>query len=368
MSDVKPILGYDQDFDKKAYKTLSLQQDSFVPQEFTRRKNQLDTRTKHNLETALGERFNLQISQVIYRIEDGRIISEEHDEPFTDVIKRGQRHRQENGSGDVEREKAEVEGFEKVQNILTDPQHQDAKVIIISPRGKTDSMYQHNFFDIYQKEGAQITMTRFASTSSIPEFLEAANQLDPFNNLTKNPKDCDFLKNPLSTYKDYEEIIENLNLDENAMTQNDYQKLTETVAALKLSYLNALYHQRYDEAKKIFIATLNLSDDIILNPGYYPDLRNQILAAPPAELIAAYGWRQPRAVLAGCGLQTNFAGQNPGEFLSALFPYSLLNFAPFARTENADTSDFPCPRCGHIITYGAGISKCPSCHLAATCG
>ena len=364
----RPILGFDQDFDNQAYHTLNSQHDSLVPQEFARRKTQLDLRTRHNLETGLGERYNLQISQIAYRIEDGQFISEEHDEVFLAVIKRGQKYREENGSGDVGREKAEIVGFEKVQKILTDPEHQDARVIIISPKGTADSMYQHNFFDIYQREDTQITMTRFASTSSLQEFLEASNLLDPFNNLGKDPKDSDFLQNPLITYKSSEEIAESLNLDENAMAQIDYQKLTETVAALKLSYLNALYHQRYEDAEKIYIATLNLADDIILNHAYDPDLRNQILMQTPAALVATYGLRQPRPVLAGCGLQTSFAGQNPGEFLSALSPYSVSNFASFGQRENADTSDFPCPQCGHMIIYGSGTKECPGCGLAATCG
>ena len=43
-------------------------------------------------------------------------------------------------------------------------------------------------------------------------------------------------------------------------------------------------------------------------------------------------------------------------------------FAPFAQTESKDTSDFPCPRCGHMIIYGSGTKECPSCGLEATCG
>lgn len=366
--DKHPILGFDQDFDRRTYQALTSQRDFLAPKEFTRRKDQLDLRTGHNLESALGERFNLQISQVVYRIEDSRIISDEHDEPFLDVIKRGQKYREENGSRDLEREQAEVEGFEKVQEILTDPEHQDAKVIIISPKGQADSMYQHNFFDVYEKRGDRIIMSRYASSASYEEFREAAEHLDPFNSIDQNPEDADFIKNPLVTYKNLGEILEFLKLDESAMIQSEYQKLIETVAALRLSYLNALYHQKYEEAEKIFRATLNLADDIILNRDYDYLLRNQILTMVPAALVATYGLRQPRPVLAGCGLQTSFAGQNTREFLSTLFPYSVSSFASFGQNVNEDTSDFPCPRCGHIITYGAGIKECPRCELPATCG
>jgi len=364
----KPILGYDPRFDQETYQVLSLQKDSLAPKEFTRRKKQLDTRTEHNLETALGERFNLQISQIEYRIEDNRLTSAEHDEPFLDVIKRGQRYRQEHGSDDVEREKAEIEGFEKVQSVLTNPEHQDAKVVIIYPRGKTDSMYQHNFFDVWEKRGDLVIMSRYASSANYEEFRQAAEFLDPFNSLDQNPQDADFIRNPLITYRSQDEILELLKLDSNAMNTQEYENLVETIETLKLSYINALANGDWELAQKIYTATLNLADDVILNPAYNQYLRERILMEAPAALMATYGSHQVRPVLAGCGLQTNFAGQNSGELLSALFPYSVSNFGPLALIENADTGDFPCPRCGHMIIYGAGIKECPSCHLAATCG
>src|SRR3990170_279651 len=81
----RSIIGYEPLFDTQAYQALTSQENFLSQQEFTRRKEQLDTRTQHNLETALGERYNLQISQVQYRIKDGQFISEEHDELFLDV-------------------------------------------------------------------------------------------------------------------------------------------------------------------------------------------------------------------------------------------------------------------------------------------
>src|SRR3989344_3637097 len=205
----KPILGYDPRFDQETYQVLSFQKDSLAPKEFTRRKKQLDTRTEHNLETALGERFNLQISQIEYRIEDNRLTSAEHDEPFLDVIKRGQRYRQEHGSDDVAREIAEVEGFERLQQIIAMPDNTVSseanlnkseaddtvsalKAIIISPRGRPNSIYQHNFLDVYEKKGNQVIMTRYTTTASYDQSRQAADKIDPFNNLSANPTDADF--------------------------------------------------------------------------------------------------------------------------------------------------------------------------------
>src|SRR3990167_9979850 len=118
IQDTKEILGYEPLFDIQAYQDLTAKENLLSPQEFSRRKTQLDMRTTKNLETMLGERFNVEISQVIYQIRNNQLISPLHDEPFLDVVRLGQRYRQENGSDETERELAEVEGFERLQQII----------------------------------------------------------------------------------------------------------------------------------------------------------------------------------------------------------------------------------------------------------
>ena len=79
IQDTKEILGYEPLFDIQAYQDLTAKENLLSPQEFSRRKTQLDMRTTKNLETMLGERFNVEISRVIYRIRNNQIISFEHD-------------------------------------------------------------------------------------------------------------------------------------------------------------------------------------------------------------------------------------------------------------------------------------------------
>lgn len=357
------ILGYDQKLDFARYQNLREQRVNLAPQEFTRRKKQLDLGTGHNIETALGERFNLAISRIDYYIEDGQLISPEHDEPFLEVTRRGQKYRQENGSRDINREKAEVEGFAKVQKILTDPTYQDAKIIVISPRGKSDSMYQHNFFDLYQRRGNQVIMYRFASKSSWRQFAQVANGIDPFNALPENPNDADFIANPLITYKDTPEILALANLDKEAMREEEYQKLIETVNALKLNYIATLAMGNFEDAQKIFIATLNFADEIVLKTKDRI-VRNQLLGEKTAAIIAAYSLQQPRPVLAGCGLQQVLISQSPSQFISSLFPYSVSEFANNSCPEcSQGENHFHCPRCKGQIESGHGITTCPHCGL-----
>ena len=111
LSESHPILGYEPFFDVHAYQNLATQKNLISPQEFSRRKNQLDERTRTNLDTMLGERFNVELSRVTYEIENNHLMSSQHDKPFLEIIRHGQKYRQENGSNDTVRELAEVEGF-----------------------------------------------------------------------------------------------------------------------------------------------------------------------------------------------------------------------------------------------------------------
>lgn len=359
------LLGYDQQFTVNEYQNLNLEKSSIPKEEFSRRKNQTDKRTKHNLETMLGERFNLLVSKIEFTIENNLLINVEHDEPFLEVIKRGQKYREVNGSQEVKREKAEVEGFKKVQQLLTDPQYEDAKIIVISPKGKNNSMYQHNFFDVYEKQGDKIIMHRYASTSSWTEFHKGADIIDPFNSLSASPIDANFIANPQVTYMDENEILGNLNLDLEAMAEDEYQRLIDSITELKLNYVNALASGDFELAKKIFIATLNYSDEIVLKAKNY-DSRSTLLTQNPIAIISAYGMIQPRTVLAGCGLQEIFANQSAGSFLSNLYPESVANFAT-CRQCNTKNNHFHCPQnkggCGGQIPSGLGYTTCPHCGL-----
>src|SRR3990172_6418818 len=90
LSEPRPTLGYDPLFDIQDYQDLIYQKNYISPREFARRKAQVNIRTQHNLETALGEPFNVEVSKTTYEIKNDQLISAQHDEPFIDIIKRGQ--------------------------------------------------------------------------------------------------------------------------------------------------------------------------------------------------------------------------------------------------------------------------------------
>lgn len=358
-SETRSILGYDQRFDTQAYQTLQAQEILLSSQELRRRKNQLDLRTDHNLETALGERFNVAISQIEYQILDDQLLSPEHDEPFLEVIKRGQRYRQQYHSNDVQRELAEVAGFAEVEHILTSPNFGDAKIIVISPRGKPGSIYQHNFFDVYEKNGATVNMTRYTSAATYEQFRQAAENLDTFNGLPQNPQDADFLQTPLLTYLNSDEILLLLHPDIKTMTKQELQKLQEALTPIKLAYIKMLSQLPHDKESlaKTLNTFLNFADRIALR-GSDPQTDYLIKPFEISKVINYYGALPVRSVSTGCGIQSGFA------IVSSFSPFSVAEFAKGGCPEcGGQTNHFHCPGCNYQIESGRGITTCPRCGL-----
>jgi hypothetical protein len=190
----------------------------------------LNELTHTNIVTSIGERLNVELFRAQYQQKEGQLISPLYCEPFLEIVTRGQLFREQKGSRDVKREKAEVAGFTKAQEILADPDlGNDAKIIIISPRGNSDSIYQHNFYDVYEKaEDGTISMYRYSSKCSYQEFWQTAQEVDPFNNIPDNPQDHDFLKNPLVTYKPKEDIQELFNPDTKTINLEEFIRVTSS--------------------------------------------------------------------------------------------------------------------------------------------
>ena len=90
------LRGYDVDLDIADFKNS------------TENRHNLYQRKKHDLETMLGERFDVEISQINYNIEGGKLHSPEFTQPFSDRIKMGIDYRKARNSPDLVREQAEL--------------------------------------------------------------------------------------------------------------------------------------------------------------------------------------------------------------------------------------------------------------------
>lgn len=122
------------------------------------------------LETHLRERFNVLLSTVEYGIKNGHLVRQGTEEPFIESIKRGRDVIQKIDSRtvDIERENAEVVGFEKIDSFLSNPATPlGAKMVSISPPGEEGSKYKHNFYDIFslkEKNGKRyVELSRYSS-------------------------------------------------------------------------------------------------------------------------------------------------------------------------------------------------------------
>ena len=349
----RTLLAYDPRFDIQAYRQLANLAGQLPQEELQRRKSQLGLRTRHNLETVLGERFNVEISQVSYSISlKGELINPDHDEPFLEIVRRGREYRQQFANrDDCLREEAEVAGFEKVQEILaTRNQQPGTRIVVISPKGNEASVYQHNFFDIYQKEGHEkVKMSRYTSRLSHHEFWGVARKLDPTLPTPLEPTDAYFLSRPIATDKSLDQILGMFSPDENTMPRDTHQRLLQACEPLINAYIDNPSHRTYN-------AILNFADGLVLGSDpqtAYPD--NHLEIKPPQALIDFYGSLPVRPVSTGCGVQSGFTSIVNGQL-------SIVNFLPFSVSEFA-LNYFHCPGCGGQIESGRGITTCPHCGL-----
>lgn len=366
---------YDIGFDLKAYRTLLDSRPWLSSDQFQRQRSQLDQRTHHNLVTALGERFNVAVSQTTYYLEDNRLKHPHHDEPFLEVAKRGQKYRRQFGNPqDYHREQAEITGLERVQQLLaTSDQEPETNILIVSPRGPEGSDYTHNFFDIYQPStDGQITMTRFATSATYQDFWQLVISQGPNFPRPTKLTDAFFLAHPIVTEKSISEIIDKLPKAQETLNQNDFQTLLEIWAPLITTYLNALIDNPTEYSLgRLYNSLLNYSDHTRTifkrsDPKTAYSKSPNITGVFQLENIISYYASLPvRQVKVGCGIQTGFSLQS-----IPTIP-SFLNFRPFSTAEFANSctdcggsqNHFHCPGCNGQIESGRGHTVCPHCGL-----
>lgn len=385
----KAHIAYNWEFDNQDRRQLESSRHLLATEEFQRRKDQLNARITENLKSEIRERFCTVEYQTAYTLQDGRLVSVHHDEPFSEIIKRGIEYRSQNGSTDTIRERAELIGFERIEQILNHDS-EPKTIISISPKGNPNSVYRHNFFDVFQKqEDGKIQMTRFTSTASYEDFQKAAQKLNPVTPQPVTPTDAYFLAHPIETNLSLEEILQTIELDKNALAKEYVESIIEACMPVILAYVANPSEKGYKAAVNladILAGKKHLSDSVILDPS--TTLRVSDLIENPIldrveddnrvfkwDQIPSTSYQTPvtinylaslpvRPVATGCGISGS--NTNRTEAIRTLLnPWSVADFG--LNTSEEDKSDFPCPKCGYTITYGAGIKQCPGCGLEATC-
>ena len=220
--------------------------------EFDRRPNQSLDYIRRQLETHIGERFNVILSKTSYKVKERMIFAEEGEGPFINTIKRGRDYRRGHGNPiDWEREDAEVLGFEKIQDVLVSSATPLGTMMIsISPKGEDGSSYQHNSYDIFTKVQGGIETRRYSSALTLPEYTKLLG-------LGFTPADSYFLANPIvvdsNLFKTADEIHKFLHKEHDYMEERDFQDILKVCLPLILTYAK-------DPNALSFNAILNTAD------------------------------------------------------------------------------------------------------------
>lgn len=265
----EPLLSYNPRFDIDNYTNLR----RFSGEEFKNKKRQLDLYTERQLVTNLGERYHVMLSTNFYDFKDGKLYGENTDEPFENKLVRGRNYRREHGNRvDYARENAEVIGFLKVQDFMSDKTTPIGSMMVsISPQGTKGSSYQHNFYDVFTlKEdefGRYVEARRYSSALNRREAALKASELDDRFSHKYVPNDAEFLSNPIKIdpklFKKPEDVHMFFHIGHKYATDEEFSYIVKSCVPIFDEYQDALNVWPIDEDRAYFTfnAMLNKADE-----------------------------------------------------------------------------------------------------------
>lgn len=347
---------------------------------------QIENRIKKQLEKTLGERFRVRSSQIEYFIENGKLKSKDYPNPVLEQYKLGQEFLKSQGSTETEREAAEIEGLEKIEELFISGKIKSGqKIVAISSRGKRkDSLYKDNIFFVYESNDKKIIETRYHSTHSLEGFQKAAREADK-NFPAVNPQnlnDAHFLKNPIITNMDTETILKTFNLDLETQTERQNQEIVDICNPIILSYIKTLAQNPKDiekKAKENINSIYALADET--NKIQKSKSQNKTLINPVGrftsidDAILYYAYQPIQEIPWGCpGGQKGFDLSQPQwlqNLARAIGSQRVIDFAPFSHKIEITTERTlccTCPFCRKKVeaTISNGKIACPNCHKEAT--
>jgi hypothetical protein len=330
-------------------------------------KEQFKVYELQQMKTNLKERYRSAKSTVNYKIDDkGEVYNELFpDEPVDVVLRRGLAYRKEQGSPELEREEAEIEGWLKIKKVLTSPDTPiGTKATVISGPGLVKgTTYTDNFVDVYElvvdpKTGEKmIKMTRHASNMTYGEYYNEFSRLD--KDSLKNidgPFDAFLLKNPL--------INKEFKFKERGLEEDSIGEIIQACQPLILYYLDVLCSEPFDpkNVALAFNAILKMGD--LVRTGKHMDINLQRLLAGNIQGAAGMLGRLPiLGVGAGCGLSSGF-GIKGGDIFNPLSLFMINSVGQFgAREESWDYQRGDCVNCGRSQTEVGPCSICKGCEL-----
>lgn len=382
----KTQLGYNQRMDAVSYQVLSAYQSidplgSLVHQKAL---EALNAFTSFQLETHLSERFNVLLSTYRLDIRDGEIWSERMQEPFKNMLIRGQKYREHHGSLEVEREKAEVDSFvDGLEPLLCDPRTPVNTILLsFSPRGKPGSIYQHNFYDMFilrQEESGKryVEVKRYSSGLTLQEYTPIVLELNPMLEIPENADDVFWKKQYVrvmnSMYNTPEKLHAFLHKEHTYMSEKEFAFIKNGVGPYEEMYTKILSENPYDWENQnlAYRAVLNKADQLwgVINGtsegSAYPIYNSQADYMPSIDYIRLLGSQHVRQVMTGCGISGDEKKQDMlkdpiEQMLEDLF--GRLFKAADGVFDFGEEEWFKCPSCHYQATGPIG-NMCPGCHI-----
>jgi hypothetical protein len=231
---------YEIGFDLQQRQEIGMIADPLLRQERLEEQNRY---VKKQVETLLGEVFNVEQSSFRYDIVDGKLFGEDMPGPALDSFKRGRDHRRIHGNPeDWGREDAEVDGFKKVEQLMADPKMDYGKMVMYpSPPGGS---YPKNFYDIAVKKiddkGEYVEFTRFSSGLSYDEYRDFLRELGV--ETPDEPTDSFFLANPVviddPRFRTPDQLHAYLHRDHEFMTKDEFDEIIKGTAPYIRNYVD----------------------------------------------------------------------------------------------------------------------------------
>lgn len=366
------VVAYEPQFDRLAYQVKEEED-----------KKDLDAYTKRNLETHLGERFNVLLSTTRFDVRSGQVFPQNADEPFIQTLARGRDYRRLHGNAvDFAREEAEVLGFAKIEATLLSESAGVGDIdLSISQPGNKGTIYKHNFYDIFtlkqDEKGKFIEGRRYSSGLTIEETtkkLKDIGLIDP----NSNPTAEKFLANPIridpkmSLLKSADDIHKYLHKDHAYTSKEDFEEASRMIASLIVGYVNSLSENPFDQNDhnlrlNAALNGMDLAIDLVQKN------KNAAIFATPQftemfkdkNYVYALGAKPVRQVDTGCGSSGGFRVNGTKEMMKS--PFSLAD-KDLQKSSDKQTLCCTCPFCEKQVEaeIGGGTITCPNCKKSAS--
>lgn len=388
----KTAVAYDLEMDSLLYRTLAEQRGK---PEYAEAKEALDAYVKTQLETHLGERLHVGISRFVYHIVDGQLVTEDTGEPMLDMITRGWDYRRNHGKlTDRPREYAEIEGFARLQEVLTDektPVGTMMMFVSLSGNREKGSNYPMNIYEVHQKMADDTVVAHRFTSGLTPEESQAKlATFDPWYRQKEPLSDAKMLSRPVRIeygafgLRTPEDVHAFMHRKHEHMSKDDFAFVWQACQPIVRRILSDFTEEPNNKQRNSMNhrALLNYADEITDKLSAMPDHKREILTKgkanhtirewfPSRININELSKRKVRLVLGGCGSSGDSAASvsefDPKKSYTGENAKNDPNLCRCGGTEPHFHCEGKGSDCGHEIIVGKGISECPKCGAGQVC-